>query len=169
MNIQSIAQSEWAQQASEYYARLSARDQLLVKLVSVFLLIVFGVFGLMLPSANYNSSARAHYQESVDTLSWMQANQHHFAGSHSQRPRRDPSQSLLGIANNSSKKFNISFKRFEPVGDDGLSLWLDAAVFNNMIVWLELLDKRYGIVVKEIAVDRQDDSGLVNVRLVLQG
>jgi general secretion pathway protein M len=167
--FESVKNSDAAQRISAFYEKLALKDQQMVKILTAFVMFVVIIFGFVIPASNYHSAAIHDYQKGVDTLSWMEANKAPFAGAQKAGAKRDPSQSLLSIANNSSKKFNISFKRYEPVGDDGLSLWLDDTVFNNMIVWLELLDKRHGIQVKEIAVDRQDKKGLVNVRLVLQG
>ena len=63
----------------------------------------------------------------------------------------------------------MSFKRYQPVGDSGLSLWLENSAFNQLVLWLERLEKRHGIRVDEISVERAAQDGVVNVRLVLQG
>ena len=82
--------------------------------------------------------------------------------------QRRPDQSLLGLANTTAKPLQLEFKRFEPAGNNGLNLWLDNVAFDNVIRWLDQLDRQYGVRVAEIALERRAD-GLVNVRLMLQG
>lgn len=169
MDMQTILNSKLVVQANDYYYSLPEKDQKAVKLLGGFAAIMIVIFGLLLPAVSYSSDAQADYRENSATLAWMQANKHLVASGGS-RGSRDPGQSLLGIANRSSKSFNINFKRYEPVGDSGLRLWLEQISFNNMILWLERLDKQFGIQVKEISVESQNNNnGLVTVRLVLQG
>jgi general secretion pathway protein M len=147
-----------------FYQSLSTRDQLLLKVLAVFLLLVLLINSVLMPAYNYASSAQQQYIESTDTLAWMEANRYRVT---SKAPSTDGS-SLLAVANESSQRFQISFKRFEPVGENGLNLWVEMVPFNNLVEWLADLEQRHNIQIKEIAVDRQDASGQVNARLVLE-
>ena len=169
MWVDAIKNSALISRAERYYFNLSPRDQLWVKLLGVFLGVVIIVFGLLLPAGDFQHRAEQQYLRNMENLEWMLTHRSLAASAALQRSQRDPGQSLLGIANSSSKGIQVSFKRYEPVGDNGLSLWLENVAFNNVIRWLERLDKRYGITVQDIAVERQQEQGLVNVRLVLQG
>ena len=169
MIIEQIKSSPLYIKADDAYHGLAPRDQLSLSVLAVFALFVVIIFGLIQPANNYMSNAQKQYRSSLEKLSWMQANKEAVSSISQQRSTRDPEQSLLGIANSSSKGFQITFKRYEPVGDNGLSLWMEQVSFNRVILWLERLDKRYGISVQEISVGRQLEEGLVNVRLVLQG
>ncbi len=167
--IASLKSSALYQQCEQRFASFSSRDQLAIKCLAVFFLVIFIIYGLLVPASQYQQDAQAHYRSSLDSYRWMEANQGAFTAASQQRAQRDPGQSLLGIANQTSKAYQLGFKRYQPVGESGLSLWLDNVSFNNLVMWLERLDKRYGISVNEIAVERQEEEGLVNVRLVLQG
>jgi general secretion pathway protein M len=151
------------------YNSLADRERLALKVLAGFACLLLLYYMLLLPAKSYKEQSEQQYRSALDTLSWMQANQSQVAQNASQLAARDPGQSLLGIANQSSKSFRLSFKRYQPVGENGLSLWLDGVSFNNVVLWLERLDKRYNISVKEIAVERAAEKGAVNVRLVLQG
>ena len=164
-----ISSSTLFQQLHGKYQTLSTGDQLALKVLSAFALIMLIVFALIIPASGYQSSAENNYKTRAETLAWMQANKGAINNLSQLAVQRDPGQSLLGIANTTSKNFGLSFKRYQPEGDNGLSLWLNAASFNNIVLWLERLDKRYGISVKEISVDREELEGTVDVRLVLQG
>lgn len=165
----SIKDSEVFQQLSARYENLENRDRMAIKLLLLFILLVIIIFGMILPAGNYKAKSEARYTNSLESLTWMQGNKTLVDNVSRQRSERDSGQSLLGIANKTSKGFSLSFKRYQPVGESGLSLWLDNVSFNNVMLWLERLDKRHGISVDEISVDRDEKNGLVNVRLVLQG
>ena len=163
MNFQPV------QKIVERYQSMSPREQLAVATLAGFFVIIFLLYVMILPATDYHNKAQQNYKSALDTYTWIEANKALVSQNADKLAARDPDQSLLGIANQTSKSYQLSFKRYQPVGENGLSLWLDNVSFNNTILWLERLDKRYNISVKEIAVDRQEEIGVVNVRLVLQG
>jgi general secretion pathway protein M len=148
---------------------MSGRDQLALKILAGFALLMIIIFGLIMPVNEFNDKAQTRYIDQLETLNWMQANQSLVKTSVAASKLRDPGQSLLGISNKTAKSYGLAFKRYQPVDDNGLNLWLENVSFNNLILWLERLNKKYGITVKEISVDREDQKGQVNVRLFLQG
>ncbi len=167
--LASLKSSALYQQVEQRFSAFSPRDQLAIKALAGFFSVIFILYGVLFPANQYQQDAKNHYRSSLESYNWMQANKNAFTAASQQRAQRDPGQSLLGIANTTSKSYQLSFKRYQPVGDSGLSLWLDNVPFNNLVMWLERLDKKFGISVNEIAVERQEEKGLVNVRLVLQG
>ena len=76
--------------------------------------------------------------------------------------------SLLSIASATAKQFDITFNRFEPVGDDKVRLRLDQVEFNALVSWLGVLESDKGIVAVDISLDAAS-SGYVSVRLTIQG
>lgn len=150
------------------FGRLSARDQMALKILIVFLLPVVILFGLVMPATEFMNNNLEFYQQAKEDYQWIALNKDAVGTSH-RSIDREPGQSLFGLANATSKGFQIGFKRYEPAGDNALNLWIESASFNNLVLWLERIEKRHGVTVREIAVERLDDEGLVNVRLVLQG
>lgn len=153
----------------ERYEKMAKRDQLALKVLACFALVMIVIFGLIVPAIEFNDKSQARYADQLETLSWMQANQSAIETSSAATSQRDPGQSLLGISNKTAKSYSLAFKRYQPVDENGLNLWLENVSFNNLILWLERLNKKHGITVKEISVDRQNQQGRVNVRLFLQG
>lgn len=160
-------QSPLAIRLSTYYQALAPRDRLALNVLSAFLLPVVIIFGIMMPAYSFMHQSLDHYQRALDDWRWIEANKHAVA--HLAEGERQPGQSLFGLANTTSKGFQIGFKRYEPVGENALNLWMENVSFNSLVLWLERLDKRHGVTVREISVERLPTEGLVNVRLVLQG
>ncbi|MFT7130226.1 MAG: general secretion pathway protein M [Gammaproteobacteria bacterium] len=137
-------------------------------LLAVTLTIIM-IFGLISPAYDYKESSQNLYRSKLDSYEFMKKNGALAKLADSKKIRQDSDQSLLGLANTTSKEFSIDFKRYEPVGESGLGLWFEDVAFNNVVLWLDKLEKTYNIHVTEIVIDRQDSDGVVNVRLELQG
>lgn len=163
--LETLKQQALYIKANQYYASLGSRDQLALKVLVLFLAVIILVAGVLIPSYQYALSAQKEYRQSVDDLTWMQNNQHRV---NSKAPA-NRNGSLLSIVNSTAQSSRIAFKRFEPVGENNLNLWVENVSFNNMIQWVERLSDQYGIQVREIAVDRQISSGTINARIVLEG
>ena len=172
MLLEQLKGSALIVQGAEKYNALQARDQQALKLVSTFFAVLFIIFALLQPAANYHAKAESQYRQNHELYTLIKSNEKLFSSYQSAAPSlsaQSSTQSLLGLANSSAKLFDIKFKRFEPGGDDVLSLWLEATVFNDLILWLERLDMQHGIRVNELDIDSSGDVGVVDVRLVLQG
>ena len=151
------------------YESLSNRDQLALKCLATFAAVMIVIYWLIIPVATYSTKAQLRYQDTSDTLSWMQQNASVFKTLSQVRTQRTEGESLLGIANKTSKSYGLSFKRYQPVDENGLTLWLENISFNSLMMWLERLEKKHGVVVTDIVVDGSKQSDIVNVRIFLQG
>lgn len=80
-------------------------------------------------------------------------------------------QSIMALVDGSSKQFNISagIKRIQPEGERSVKVWAEQVPFDDLIRWLDDLQKRSGIAVHTISIERQEVAGLVNVRMELRG
>lgn len=156
------AQKIWA-----YYETAAPRDQLVLKALGVFLIAVVVLLLVILPLHRFNSSAVADYRAQSETLQWMQDNR--SAINNSAPKQREPGSSVLTLANQSARDFGLAFKRYEPNANQGLNLWLEQVPFNQVVKWLEVLQRDYGIVAIEFTASRRDEAGSVDVRIVLQG
>lgn len=80
-------------------------------------------------------------------------------------------QSLLGIIDKTAKSGNLgkAVKRVQPDGESKALVWLENATFNDMIKWLESLQRQQGVHIVTSVVEKQEEAGLVNARLVLEG
>lgn len=77
--------------------------------------------------------------------------------------------SLLALADQSARGIGLgsSFRGGEPVGEDGVRIRMEAAKFDDVVRWMELLEDRYGVVVTEATVSRTGSAGLVNLNALL--
>lgn len=162
-----VAATVPAQKLWVYYETAAPREQLVLKALGGFLALVMLLVLLILPLHRFNTDAIADYRAQQDTLAWMQSNR--AAIGSSEQKQRAPGDSLLTLANQSARNFGLAFKRYEPNANQGLNLWLEQVPFNQVIKWLDALERDYGVVAVELTVSRRDAAGVVDVRVILQG
>jgi general secretion pathway protein M len=162
-----VAASMPAQKLWAYYETAAPREQNIVKALGVFVGAMLILLLIVLPLHHFNANAIADYREQRDTLQWMQNNR--AAVGNDTRKQREPGSSLFTLANQGARNFGLAFKRYEPNANQGLNLWLEQVPFNQVVKWLDALERDYGIVAVEITASRRDEAGMVDVRVVLKG
>jgi len=64
-------------------------------------------------------------------------------------------------------RLNQTMKRLEPQGNDRVQIWFEKTAFDTLINWLGKIEGEYGIQIQTINIERLEQSGRVNARLVL--
>lgn len=143
-----------------WYGSQNDRDQTIVKTVSVFIAVVLFIILIVQPFMAKQSLYQAKLNKSLATYQLLAENAHKFQGQATGKVSDGP---ILAIVTRQAKRSNINLKRFEPDGD-GLRIWLEDAVFDDAMRWLETLNQTNGIQIKQINVDRSDQPGRVDLR-----
>ncbi|MEM8498361.1 MAG: type II secretion system protein GspM [Pseudomonadota bacterium] len=149
------------------YRGLRDRDQIALKILAVFALCVLAYLLLLKPAHNYAEGSRAAALRQEATLSWMKANSSLFTAAKPASILRKEGQTLLGTASELAKFWGIGFKRFEPVDDTSMRVWLEGVSFENLIQWISGLHSNHNITVREIQLDQQP-GGFLSASLTLQ-
>ncbi len=78
--------------------------------------------------------------------------------------------SLLSLVDSSARRANLDgrLNRVQPDGAGSVRVWLDRAPFDEVVVWLDRLQRTGGVRVSALVVERTGDEGLVNARLTLE-
>lgn len=155
------------QQMLQAYLRLSARDRLAVNVLTLLMSLYFITSVFLSPALKHLFAAEKNYQQQIENHAWMLEQQPIVKEMLAIKPAVREG-SLLSIASATAKQFDITFNRFEPVGDDKVRLRLDQVEFNALVSWLGVLESDKGIVAVDISLDAAS-SGYVSVRLTIQG
>jgi general secretion pathway protein M len=159
-----LTQKLWAR-----YELAAPREQLMLRVLGLFFLGLLLVFAIILPLHHFNADAIADYRAQQDTLAWMQSNRAAVGKAGAAPSARQPGDSVLTIANQSARTLGLGFKRYEPNGERGVNLWLEQVPFDQVVRWLELLERDFGVIAVDFSASRRDEAGMVDVRLNLQG
>ena len=72
------------------------------------------------------------------------------------------------IINTTASSSSISISRSQPRDNNQYQIWLDKAMFNDLLLWLSVLHKDYGIFVSSINLGVTEVKGQVRVNLTFQ-
>lgn len=164
-----IFQTRFMEKASRAYTELEPRDRYALTGLAVFFSLLFVVVGIWQPAVNYAASAEASRNTQRELIEWMNSTAVQArATAGNQVTARRSGQSLLTSVSRTAKAFNIKPDKLQPEGNDEVSVWFEAVAFNMLISWLEELQMKQGIRVKQISVDKDEQPGTVNARIVLK-
>jgi general secretion pathway protein M len=156
------------------YDQLPRRDQqaLIVLGVAVFLGILY--FAVWSPVAAYHDRAVSKRENAEQLLAWLDSNRSSLrslsgASGQSSNPVDKPvdGRALMALVTRSAGESGLALQRFEPSGEDAIRVWLEQVPFSNVAGWLETLNTENGVEIDQASMDRQDEPGLVSVRLTL--
>ena len=159
----------------EWFNNLDQRERRTLISGVVLLVVLILYLAVWEPLANKTQSLRKANQENHQLVDWMEQSADEARQLQAKVKAGGPSgrskdQSLLGIVDRTAKqaKLGKSVKRVQPDGKTKARVWLENVVFNDMIKWLEGLQHREGIRIDTTVIEKQDEPGLVNARLVLE-
>ena len=155
-----------------WWRALSLRERRILLLMAVVLLLFLSWLMAWRPLAQAHQATAVELDRIVADLAWMEAaavelNRLQGAGRTKPQPRQGLS--LLALAEQTARANGLSqaFRRGEPDGADRVRVWLEQAAFDQLIRWLELLEAGYGVGVADASVDKSENQGVVDVRILL--
>ncbi len=143
-----------------WYGGQNNRDQKVIKAVSAFIALCLVIILFVQPFLAKQSLYQSKLDKSLSSYELLASNAHKFQGQARSSSSNGP---ILSLVTQQAKQSNINLKRFEPDGD-GLRIWLEDAVFDDAIRWLEELNQKHSIQIKQINVERSEKSGRVDLR-----
>lgn len=159
----------------EFLANLSDSERRTLIIASVVLTLLAGYALAWEPLMSTVARLHAGVEQQRVSVAWMNS-----AAQEAQtllRARTGASQaisrggqSLLAVVDQTARreKLGSALKRIEPRGQDEVRVRLEDAVFDDMVAWLGALQKRYGVLIDSVAIDRQASPGRVTANLTLK-
>ncbi|MBV1905288.1 MAG: type II secretion system protein M [Pseudomonadales bacterium] len=167
MLFDSITKEIKSSTPGRWYAALESRDQrnaLLAGIVSLFLL--FFVF-LWMPLSTWAQAETHRYQNSQALLEWIKLNEPEARKLATSGDLKNTGKdSLLAVISRSARTSAITLLRFQEEGAGGVSVVLQDQVFNDVIRWLEQLEKKERIQVRQLSIDAHTQPGKINARII---
>lgn len=145
------------------------RMMLIVGIIAVVITVLY--LAVIEPLANYRAQLESGVQARRELVSWMRgASSAIRARGPAAAPAPASDGSLLAMADSSARAAGMSgaLRRIQQDGSDAVRMRFEGASFDTMIGWLDGLEKRHGIAVREMTVDRAEGAGLVNASLTLE-
>lgn len=156
----------------EWWQNLGSRDRQAIA-GGIIVLLLFGFYAFVWePLLRSHNRAQAVVTEQRALAAWMHAASAEAlqlraqqSTTHSPSPRG----SLLATIDRTVRAAGLerTVKRIQPDGTTRVRVWIEEAAFDQMIRWLEELERKQGLAIEDLRVDRQKPIGRVDARIVL--
>lgn len=152
------------------YAQLAPNDKRAVWLMTGAITLTI-VYFLVSGTYGYQQRAIADYKKAREDYRWMVLNKSQLQSvAQAAKPVavNVNDTSLIAVATESAKTFKLTFKRYQPEGETGLRLWIEAGEFDQVLRWLDVVQSQ-GVVLEQFDVDKLEKQvGMVDARILLR-
>ena len=158
-----------------YWQQLKPRERIILILLAGVITVVLLYVAVLEPFQNKAEQLESRITKQKADVEWLRSaakELKQLEGSNSGTSKnRGNGQSLLVLVDKTAKQSRLasSMKRVEPDGSKRVRVWLEKAVFDDVTKWLVKLQNDYQLIVESAVIDKTDDAGKVNVRLVFLG
>ncbi len=150
------------------YRQLERRDQLAVRALAFFFLLLFTYFAILNPVNQYYADAKAARDRQLSLIQYMRSSEKQAREASVGGVRPSSGKSLLTEVSRSAQLVGIKPNRLQPEGSDAVSVWFDAVAFNDLVKLLDHVQNKQGMMVQQISIDRGEIPGMVRARIVLR-
>lgn len=156
-----------------WYQNLQSREQLLINIAIIMVLILVVYTGLIEPVSmeKQRLSLRLDSQSQLlRKLETMEDEVLRYKAQEGGEAAADGSdQSLLSILDSTSNQFKVrkNISRLTPESEERARLWLEDVDFDSSLSWLIELSQAHNVNVEAISFSRKDTNGVVNASMTL--
>ena len=149
-----------------WYAGLQQREQRVVAVGAVVLILIIVVGGILMPLQSVVSRTIKDNETRREDLTWMRANAAEIRERGAELPG-ETGEAPVVLVNRVGREVGLaaSLRGTQPNTSGGVRVQLEAAPFDTLVTWLDTLDRRYGLAIESITVDRTPSPGLVNASI----
>ena len=150
------------------YLQLNEREQRLVIISAIFVLVAIFYWGIWSPLNTSIERGQTTVKNQTELLAWVQKNANRAVQLRNSGGNKTTfSGSLPQVVNQSANRMKIAISRMQPQGDE-LQVWIDQAPFNDVLSWLQSLEKT-GVSILDIDIAESDLPGQVKIRRLKLG
>lgn len=152
-----------------WYASLQPREKLLVMLTSAVMVVTLFYLLIWEPVYQGLEQEQQKYETHRNVLAWMQtasieAKTLKQTGA---RPATNTNQPVSLVVEQSAASAGLKkyLGKLESSGKEGARVTIDTASFDQILIWLNTLQQKHGIIVTSASIERTDKPGTVSARL----
>lgn len=158
------------EQLTDRFNSLESRERkmLLMGLLTLLLIIIYSL--IYKPVISSIASLQKSNVENQQLLVWMAQSAATIKNSSggANKANKRAGHSLNEVINSTASSTKITISRSQPRDNNQYQIWLDQIVFNELLVWLAVLQNDYGVFVSNINIGTTDKKGYVRVNLTFQ-
>lgn len=152
-------------QVAKYWGQLSKRDQLAVKCLSGFLIVLILTYSVLLPSYDFHQNARNRHTGDALLLEWLKHKEPEIRRLRANQNSKSSTfeKSLLTVVTQTSRKYGLTLKRVQPESDNKLRFWVESSPIEKVLIWIADLEES-GFSIDGINIEKQDEPGMASIR-----
>jgi general secretion pathway protein M len=149
-----------------WYAGLSQREQRTVAAGGILLALMIVIGGILMPLQSAVSSAAKGVESRGEDLAWMRVNAPEVRALGGQVPA-ETGEAPVVLVDRVGREAGLAsaLRGTQPNASGGVRVQLESAPFDTLVTWLDTLDRRYGLAIESITVDRTPAPGMVNASI----
>lgn len=153
----------------QLFTSLDVAERRYVIIGGVVLAVILGYFLGYEPLALQNTKLQSVVERQAEDLRWMQHARKSLATQDVAAPVPVSNKPLLVIVDQTIQQAGLKalLKRVQPEGTTKIRVWIEQAPFANLVQWLDDLQRNHGVVVDTAGIEREQNVGTVNAKLVL--
>lgn len=154
----------------QYLDQLNERERNIVYVAAVVLVIFLPYQLVWAPFSDKVEELHEKVEKQENDLLWMRSKVQEIRqlGSMGKKTGAN-TKSLYGIIENTARQKFGGGIRVQQEGKKGIRVIIKDTGFDDMVIWLDNLQFRHGVFVKEFKVDRAKGIGRVKASLLLEG
>ena len=153
---------------NQWYSSLPGRDQKLLIATIIFLLITLFYLMVWEPIHQGRDQQQQKLKSQQDIYSWMQSASKEVTTLKRSGTRKvSNNQPIALILENSAKVSGLKkhINKIESSGKSGARVKIDSASFDQLLVWLNRLEKQHGVSITTANIERNIEAGTISARL----
>lgn len=160
-----LLESPPGQRLLGWYRRLPDRDQSLVWSGGAALLVVLVLGAVVLPSVGFANAQLAAYRRADADFRWLLAQEDAARRAAAALARGGDLQALQNSLASSAQAHRLSLRRYQPIDQSNLRVWLEQVAFEDLVGWIQALATEHQLHVAALSVTPAAGGGRVDVRL----
>lgn len=157
----------------QWFFALAPRERVMVVAGAIVVVLAIFYYGIWHPLNSSLATARTRVIAEADQTRWLLGLREEarlLQASNRNGQTKGRNESILALVDATSRANGLgeAVRRIQPENNDQATVTLESANFNQMLYWLRILRRDYGISVSALTVTREEKPGLVQARLTLQ-
>ena len=152
----------------QWWNNLTLRERRLVLSGGLALLLISLYHSIWSPLQQHLQTSREQVQQLQQQLDWMHQQAPLVQKMKLVAPAKELHTDIASALSVSSQHYQIMLKWVQPQGDT-TQVELDSLSFAKLLSWLDMLEQRYGITVRQIELQPTDTAGNVQIKRLLLG
>ncbi len=154
----------------QYLDQLNERERRMVYAAAIALLVFLPYQLAWVPFTSSITDLKEKVQQQEQDLVWMQNSATELKQlARNTKSKTAGSNSLYGVIENTARQKFGNDIRVEQESKNGIRVRIKETGFDDMLLWLDDLQYRHKVYVKEFKVDRETGVGRVSVNILIEG